>query len=376
MAGATIATPGVSSPNKVGNAAAYGLPADQRQVVIDTLAREIRQPLSPQRRRQLDAFLAEHGRQIFDTDGDKPLTSQDVTTQLGQTGREFAYAGKTGPDFFVIKSQKLPGRLLVKEDGAVYKPDDFSANLSSAADAPSEDAEEPVMSGLTPQEADAVINRVRTLSNEHLNPAQMSALNGLLQSPAGGNWIAPSSTIPGLTAQVKSAAALSDGRLVITFSMGKLRLDRSGGVVGGLPAAPTTSPANASPNRAYAVGAVSVNGAACAMGIADAALSVLLAIYLLVIAILTFRPDGAPRRWYVLYALAKLVCGVIGVVGFTWIARSLRAGEGYAQSMAAGFKGMASGSVALCAIGLAYAIGLLLVLFLSKSARDYYRTAR
>jgi hypothetical protein len=378
MARSSVATARSSSSIQVGNAAANGLPAEQRQVVVDTLAREMRQPLLPRRKRQLDAFLAEHGKQIFDADADHPLTSQDVTTQLGQTGREFAYAGKTGPDFFVIKSQKFPGRLLVKEDGAVYKPDDFSANLTSSADSPDEDAGQPMTSGLTPEEASAVINRIRALSNDHVNPAQVASLRGLLQSPAAGNWISPSSTIPGLTAQVKSAAALSDGTLVITSGMGRLRLDGSGNVAGGVPAAPATSPAGASPNPAYAVGANSVNGAACAMAIGDAVFSLLLAVYLLVIAILTFRPDGAPRGLYVIYALAKLACGVVGVTGFSWIVASLSASgpnTAFAPAMVTAFKGMASGAVTLCAFGMAYPVGVLLTLLLSKSARDYYKTA-
>jgi len=97
-----------------------------------------------------------------------------------------------------------------------------------------------------------------------------------------------------------------------------------------------------------------------------------------VIAILTFRPDGAPRRLYVIYALAKLVCGVMGIVGFSWIVGSLGANGppgNFAQAMVTGFKGMASGAVTLCAFGLAYPIAVLLMLFLSKSARDYYKTA-
>jgi hypothetical protein len=229
---------------------------------------------------------------------------------------------------------------------------------------------------LTPEEAGAVIQRVRLLSNQHVNAAQASALDGLLQSPAGGRWISPAGTIPGLTAQVKSAAGLRDGTLVITFTMGKLRMGADGSVAGGVPAAaPTTSPASSAPNLAFATPPVTVNGAACAMAIADAALSLLLAIFLLVIGILTFRPDGAPRRLYVIYALAKLACGTIGVIGFAWIARSLSAGAPYAQNMVTGFQGMASSAVALCAIGLAYPVGLLLTLFLSRSAREYYRTA-
>lgn len=357
--------------------ASDGLTMEQRTVVIGTLRREMRRPLSAERKRQLDAFLAEHGKLILDIDDSTPLTSQSVTTQLGSIGQEFAAAGKVGPDFFVFKSGKLPGRLILKDDAAVYKPDDLSPNLtSSAASEESESDAVPSVSGLTPEEASSVIGRIRELSNGRLNSAQAATLNGLLQSPSGANWVTGSSTIPGLTAQVKSAAALSDGTVIITFNMGKLTLDERGNVVGPVPASPplpTTSSTTMSSN--FFMGTISVSHAACAMAIVDGGLSALLAVYLLVIAIISLRPSGAPRRLFVIYGLAKLACGIIGVIGFSWMMQSLSAsGNGsLAQAMVTPFKGMSSAALTLTTIGLAYPCAVLLTLFLSKSARDYYK---
>jgi hypothetical protein len=301
-----------------------------------------------------------------------------------QAGQEFATTGKAAPDFFILKGNKLPGRLLLKDDAAIYKPDDYSPTLTSRAKAPADDVAPPapaptfVSGGLDDDQAQAILGRVRELSNDKVTETQLLTLNTLMQSPTGANWVTSSSTIPGITAQVKSAAVRADGTVTITFTMGKLTLDPQGSLVGPMPAAPVQSPTTSpSASPPFWMGAIGVDKGSCALAIAEAALSGLLAIYLLVIAILTLRQGGSSRKLFIIYGVLKVLCGIAGIVGFAWMMSSLTAAAdptGFAQSMVAGFKATSSAALTLTAIGLAYPIAVLMTLMLSKSAREYYNS--
>jgi hypothetical protein len=364
-----------------------GLGSEDRAVVIRSMRNRMSRSLSIRRQQQLDAFLTEHGGLIFDT-SNGPLTSQNVSLQIAQVGQEFGTGGKPGPDYFTFRSKTLPGRLILKDDGAVYRPDDFTPAITSVANPDGSGAVSggnipaPTLAttGLSPQDAQAVLNRVTELSNDRLSSVQFAALDSILQSGSGLNYLTPSSTVPGLTAQVKSVAALSDGSIVITFKMRKLTLDRQGQVVGALPAPPPVAGAapSVTPSRRvppFVMGTFSVSRAACTMGIVDGVLSGFLAVYLLVIAILALRPSGASRLLFTLYAICKIVCGMIGIIGFAWMVNSLSTGSapGFATSLVTGFKGMSSAALGLTCIGIAYPIAVLLVLTLSKTAREYYK---
>ncbi len=377
---ATTAAPATAAP-AVESSNVNGLPPNERATVVRGLRDRMHRILSTERERQLDGFLAQHGKLIFDVEA-QPLTRERVKNLVTQAGQEFATAGKAAPDFFIFKGNKLPGRLLLKDDAAIYKPDDYSPTLTSHAKPPADDVEPPapapafVSGGLDDDQAQAVLGRVRELSNGKVTETQLLTLNTLMQSPTGANWITGSSTIPGITAQVKSAAVQADGTVTITFTMGKLTLDPQGSVVGAIPAAPVQSPTTSpSASGPFWMGAIGVDKGSCALAIAEAAVSGLLAIYLLVIAILTLRQSGTSRKLFIIYGVLKVLCGIAGIVAFAWMMSSLTAAAdptGFAQSMVAGFKATSSAALTLTAIGLAYPIAVLIILMLSKSAREYY----
>jgi hypothetical protein len=381
---ATTATPATAAP-ALETSNLNGLPPNERATVVRGLRDRMRRVLPTERERQLDGFLAEHGKLIFDVEA-QPLTRERVKNLVTQAGQEFATAGKAAPDFFTLKGNKLPGRLLLKDDAAIYKPDDYSPTLTSHSRPPAQPADDVpppapapvfVSGGLDDEQAQAVLGRVRELSNGKVTETQLLTLSTLMQSPTGANWITGSSTIPGITAQVKSAAVQPDGTVTITFTMGKLTLDPQGSFVGAMPAAPVQSPTTSpSASPPFWMGAIGVDKGSCALAIAEAAISGLLAIYLLVIAILTLRQGGSSRKLFVIYGVLKVFCAIAGIVAFAWMMSSLTAGAdptGFAQSMVAGFKATSSAALTLTAIGLAYPIAVLLVLTLSKTARDYYK---
>jgi hypothetical protein len=374
------------APSANGAAGPNGLAAPDRTVVIRALRTRMRKPLTAPRQKQLDAFLAEHGALVLHDPNSATFTTKQVLDHVSTAGTEFANPGAAGPDFFVFKpgpACPLPGRLRVYDDRAVYKPDDHSADLRSAYKEPADDgaaaaAQLPTTPPLEDDEMRAILGRVTQLSNNRLNAAQAQALTSTLQSPSVGYWLTSSSTIPGLTAQVKSAAVQSDGSVTITFTMGKLVLDAQGNIVGPPPTMGTAPPPGTPTTNPFAMGAIGVDTGSCGLVIAEAAVSALLAVYLLVVGILSLRPTGIPRALFLVYALIKLLCGVAAIVGLTWMIRSMNAvydPNGIAQSMMTGFKGMASAALSLASIGLIYPIAILLVLTLSRTAKEYYRTS-
>jgi hypothetical protein len=384
-------TPRTTSPKQTGITVTVTKPPSvnalahsNRTAVVYALS--MKRALSDQRRQQLETFLSEHGKLVFD-DTDGGLTSEKISQRLGGAGQEFSN-GKTGPEYFIFKSGpgvKLPGRLRLFDDRAVFKPDDYSPDLRSEAKAADETTNAPaqpaVTTGLEDDQVRAVINQIKSQSGNNLNAAQSNTLTTLLQSPSYANWLQDSSTIPGLTAQVKSAAVADDGSVIITFNMGKLTLDPQGNTVGPMPAAPVpaTMPSNTHISSSWAMGTLSVNQTSCSLGLADALVSELLAIYLLVIAIMTLRRNPIARKFYLIYIAIKIIIGVVAVCAFAGIVNSLNATSvsssmSAAQAVSNVFAGFASAALTFSIIGLLYPIVILLVLMFSKTAKDFYKS--
>ena len=380
----TTVTPPLPKPTAQGIPAAVGadgLGAADREIVARALRGKLNHRLDAKQELQLEGFLAQHGRQIVD---EQSITNKTVAKLIKQTGQEFATAGNVSPDFFIFKDNPLPGRLILKDDAAIFKPDDYSPNLTTHTTEPvDETAAAPaptgafVSNGLDPDQTQAILGRVQSLGNGRVSGPQLNSLSSLLQSPVCANWVTDSSTIPGVTAQVKSAVVQSDGSVTITFTMAKLTLDSQGNLVGPMPSAPTVAPTTSPTVPTFTMGTITVDKSSCTLAIIDAAFSALLAIYLLVVAILALRPAGAPRKLFIIYALFKLACGIMGIIGFAWMTQSLTASNdpnGFATSMVRSFQGMSSAAITLTAIGSLYAIGILMMFALSTTAKDYYKS--
>jgi hypothetical protein len=379
VAYSTVPAPGASITLHNTNA----LGDSDRAAVITAL--RTRRALSDERLRQIDGFLAEHGKLVFD-DTNGGLTSKGVLECLGEQGQEFASQGKAGPAFFVFKSAapcKLAGRLRVFDTRAVYKPDDYSPDLRSETKAeetpfvtPQANAAQTLANGLEDEQVQAVLGRVQGLSSGKLNAAQANTLTGLLQTPTYAGFLQDSTTIPGLTAQVKSAAIGDDGGVTISFTMGKLMIDSNGNVISPMPAQTKPTAAATMPSGfGWGPTVIVADHGSCEMATADAFFSGLLAIYLLVIAILTLRRNPIGKKFFIIYAVVKLICGVIGLMGFIGIINSLSASIDTLGIARSWFGGMANAAAVLTGIGLAYPIAVLLVLTMNQTAKDYYKTA-
>ncbi|HEY7116109.1 MAG TPA: hypothetical protein VH475_05970 [Tepidisphaeraceae bacterium] len=383
-----------------------GFAPTQRTVIILTFKSRLRSPLTDARQRQFDAFLAEHGKLVFNDTPDLLVPSK-LLADLGVTGQEFAGPDQQGADFLVLKPGelcKLPGRLRLFDNRAVFEPDDHSSTLRSSAPpqpapgAPTSPFQEPAVSGFGDDEAAAIVNRVNQLSYNKLNPAQAGALTTFLQSPDSGRFVAPSSTTPGLTAQVKSAVTHNDGSMTVTFVMGRLTLDAQGKLIDtqtaklqgyAPPAAPTAGPSGTSGGASTAptipgivAGNLRVNPLSCTLVILEAALSALLAVYLLVVAILSLRQTRGGRRLLLIYAGLKLVCGVVAILGLSLMIASLNttpAGPAgtisIAQNVARGFAAMAIFALVVAMIGMVFPLVVLMMLTVSPNVKNYYAAA-
>ena len=105
---------------------------------------------------------------------------------------------------------------------------------------------------------------------------------------------------------------------------------------------------------ALSFGTVGVSPTSCALAIGEAVFSALLAVFLLVVAILSLRQTPGVRRLFLIYAVAKILLGVIGIVAFAGIIRSLNGvndSTGYAQAMAQGFAGLAKVELTIVVVG-------------------------
>jgi hypothetical protein len=381
------------SPAPVGNqpASPNGLGAANRGVVIAVLKSRLRVYLTPEREQQIDDFLAQQGKSVLNDPADA-LTSKKVFDHLGEVGQEFSNPGTTPPAYFVFKPGTictLPGRLRVMDDRWVYEPADGSPTLRSPAPAKPQQPTPatapppppPLPDGVEEDEARAILNRVRALSNNRLNANQSNTLSNLLQSPTAGAYLTPSGTIPGYTAQVRSAAVRSDGTIQIAFNMGQLTLDAQGNTVGPIATVATTGPSATAgapgglPNVIFTN--ISLSRGSCTVVMLDAGLGVLLAVFLLVIAILALRQTPGTRRLFVIYAIVKILSSIAAIVALSTLLASLSAGNTANPNVIPltlpWFTGLCTAAQVLTVIGLSFPIAVLLTLALSKSAREYYR---
>jgi hypothetical protein len=362
-----------------------GLSPGDVSVVGVVLRNRAARGMTAARHRQVEAFFAEHGKLVIEDPAG--LTSRKVYESLGQTGQEYASPRATGAHFFDFKAGpvvRMPGRLRVFDDRAAFEPEDHGPTLRSVVAAPTT-ATDPltgeafVDNGLDDAAANTVISQIRTDSNNTLTGAQAATIRATLQSPSYSAWVTPSSTTPGLAAQVRSVVARQDGSMTITFVMARVTLDKAGKVIegpAGSPVAASTQPAAAGGGVFF--GSIGVSPTACALAVGEAALSALLAVFLLIVAILALRQSPGVRRLYLIYAVAKLILCVIAIVAFSRIIASITAGTdtfGYAQSMAKGFTGVARFALVIAAIGMIFPLVLLLAMTLNRSVKTYYRTS-
>ena len=272
-------------------------------------------PVLPPRQRQLDALLKEGGKEIFLFRGTQ-LTPQAVHSNVTESGRLFDDDAQ-GPDFYVVGR----GRIEVYDTHAVFYPDGGGETISASADAPG-DAVQP------PQDLDG-----------DGIPGPAAAVPGVPASPIPPSNVYPS---PGV----------------------------SGAPPGAVSPVPPPLPAAAPPT---------VNPTAATLVALECGASFLLAVYLIIVGVITLRQSLLGRRLHLIYAWLKIPLAIAGGAAAAWMFTSLTQSAAAANPQAMPAPGIAAvwGTAAVIGVLVAciYPVALLIALS-GKTARDYYDPAK
>ncbi len=214
----------------------------------------------------------------------------------------------------------------------------------------------PASTVLTPADVQAVVQQVQAASNNGLNPAQIAALQAALQDPA------QELVSPGTASSAVVGVNVQPGNAFIHLSGGWIQLDAKGQVLSQFS---TMNP----------LARFKIPQAAILLAGIEAALSVLLAVLLLVAGILVFRRSPLSLRLHRIYAWVKIPLAVAGGIGIGWMYSSFlgaftpRAAQGQSAASAV-FWIYGVGAAVLSA---AYPVGLLIALR-SRQVRAYYNS--
>jgi hypothetical protein len=284
---ATLVTP-PGAPTPAGEfIAPNGLSASQRQLVLDALARA--RPVSAARREQLDAILADTGRQIIHLSPEY-LTAERLDSYVTET--------RSGPagDVFVLGS----GTLTVDDHSATFTAQEDGSSISVRDG----NCIDPSGTHLGALQIASVIDRVRKLSNNKLTSAQSARLATELRIPGQGLI---TSNAP--ATQVVSAQIQPDGSIAITTTGGSFTASANGsqyssstgiGSNFSYTSSSTTAGTNGSPFPGVSRSAVVLLGL-------DALAGVVFAIALLVLGILLLKNWQRSRQFHLIYAVGKLL---------------------------------------------------------------------
>jgi len=302
----------------------YSLTDSKRQIVIDSLAKM--QALTPAKQRHLNELLKEEGKRFLSLP-EASINGQSVTQNVTRSGEQ------DGETWFALGN----GRLIVSITEARFEPIDGGETMSASA------------SDSSPEEvANAVIARIEALTTKKLTPAQVKALTKELTAP---NQTILSTTKKSAATEIASAFIQPDGTVFLWTVRQSITISPAGVVTknnfgaGGLPA-------NVAPKVKRAA----------VMALIDTMISLALALFLLVAAIVTLRQSRWGGKLHWVYVALKIP--IVAVFIILWMSEisSLQSGS------------MASMSVFLTvvmSVGAVYPLALIFAL-LSPTARGYY----
>jgi hypothetical protein len=317
------------------NTGPRGLDPQRRANAIDFLVAQ--HQLTDAQRERLDQLLAKAGKDIFANE----VTRNSNPNLITESGN-LPLADGSAAVYYVIPS----GKLEIYDDRAIFAPGDGPV-VRVRADDPLEDE---ITNALRPAQIDALLNTAQNQTGDKLTPAQLATLKRELSDPdqqvviTGGN-----------NAPMLYATMMPDNSVSIAGN-GFLQIDPNGNVI------------NSTAQMMTAMSKFSVRGAATAMTLLDAILSIGLSIYLLVVGILILKQNRRGRGMLTGYALLKIPVAVLAAIGWMWTIQDANAGTlppGLVQFWLWMF----------LAIGLAYPI-ILLIVVQTRTVREYYNAVR
>jgi hypothetical protein len=328
----------------------FGMAEESRNLVVDTLA-EI-EPLAEMQRLHLDALLEEGGARMFAVPAEA-LTADLVRNNVSRSGER--PGGADGPVKFFVIGQ---GRMDISMSEATFVPTGSGMPVTASwTEAGGGSLDEAAIG--------AVIMRIEQLAGQQLNEQQIEAMKELL---AGSDQELIDVGWPGQVEDQVSSAMLGGAGDIIVYTMEGWAWIQSDGQV------QVTSYTFAGFGPGFQVSSLAI----ATMTVALLA-NLGLAVYLLVIGIMTLRQHPLGGRLHAIYAWMKIPAAVVGGLAVGWMVHGVFSGMASTMPPAAGgppAEMIAAGyAVTLAGLGLIYPIALLIALR-TRTIREYYASVR
>jgi hypothetical protein len=352
-----------------------GLAPPARLVIAAGLARK--HPFDDEKKNRLHELLAKGGQEIFPaaTNG-SPSVAAIVNDVTESAELPSADGSAEGPIYFIVGT----GKIELYDDHAVFFPTSHGqpVRIAKGVSIDEDDVEAAAVSGgstkgtLTPTQVQAVVNQAQSLSGNRMNLVQLERLTKELQNP-NQPYIDARRGSPPPVRQVQTVNMQFDSSAQVFMSHGFVVISPSG---------QTTSSSTMNPAAAFS--RFRIRPSASVLTIITSALGLALAIYLLVVGILTMRQRPSTRRLHLIYAALKIPLAVLAAVGwFLFIddlTRSMTAvasmGPGASSPPLVGASSAGAMAIAIM-LGLAacaYPVALLILMNM-RNVREYYRVA-
>lgn len=330
-----------------------GLAAPQRERILAGL-NSVRS-LSSERRARVDELLKVSGAKVFGAES-AALTPEQIAGMITQHGR--LPPATPGPsqdrDYFSLDR----GRLEVGDESAVLYPADGGTPVRSmwVAMGPQWMGNPTVLS---PAQRQAVLQVVQEQA-DGVSAMQLDAMD-VAMAASWQSVVTPQDTVEQMRAQVRSVTVETDGTVVVSTDLSRLRLTPDGlayeyGSIVGL---------------AQGASAPSASMAALVLAVGEAVVSGLLGIGLLGLGILTLRQSQRGGWWHWVYVWIKLPLALAAVAIWAWF---------YHDMLTAVWASSKPPEMWTIVIGACYgALGLvwplvLILLLRSRGVREYYAT--
>ena len=350
-----VAASAPTTPSTPDFAGPKGFDEADRQIIVDAFA--AKHPLTAPQIKELSFLLGDVGTRIV-----PGLSNNNTTIDSADAYERANLTGETGDAVEGGVWFDLPsGRLTVTDSNTLFTPALDSA-LSPVQRTSIRHGTNPVdPSQLNVAEVQAVIDRVQDLSSTTpLNAAQIAGLRQKLSSGARLLVGAPVD-LPDLLSQVRSTSVTKDKTAIVSLRSATLVISPNG-VVNSAPSFSGRSPfpkMSRQPLIAFVTGSV---------------LNVALAIYLLVVGIVTLRNTLAARTLLLIYAVVKILVTLLATGAGWWAWHEFWS----ALSTQNGTSGSAQPNtlpllmtVAAAFIGCAFPVAVVMLLR-TKSVRSFY----
>jgi hypothetical protein len=322
-----------------------GLSSSQRLVVINGLSHV--HAISDTRQKQLDGLLADVGQSVIQLSPEN-ITPDRIATYVTDV-REIPSSSGGEPDIMFMLGS---GRLQLSDQNAVFFPENSPSPIRSGGGSYT-DSEG---THLASEQIAAVVDRVRTLSNQTINDAQVTALEAEMEM-TNQALITPSPSVTQAAAQVVSVQSLGDGTVAVTTQTGSMSFGPTGQSMQGVMLL-------GAPQMPWARVGTKVRRSDATLLVLDALLSMAVAGLLLASGVMALRNSPMSRWLHLVYAGVKIFLAAFSCYAIYTVAMKINANSPDARSAAMAWM------IIFGAVGFIYPIVVAIVMNL-KSVREF-----